>query len=80
MMDNDTLYLLSVNYQTQSASYITDPGHHGGLFDLSMSIKDAKVFDSREAAWNHRGNIDRAETWDITPISAKDLFKQRLAT
>ena len=80
MMDNDTLYLLSVNYQTQSAAYITDPRFPDDLFDLSMSLNDAKVFDSREAAWGHREDIDRAETWDITPISAKELFKQRLAT
>ena len=76
---NKILYILSVNYQTQSASYITEPRHHGGLFDLSMSIKDARVFDNKQDAWDWREIIDRAETWDITPISAKDLFKQRLA-
>ncbi len=47
-------------------------------FDMSMSIKDAKVFYSKQDAWNFREDVGRAQTWQITPMSAKAVFERKL--
>lgn len=45
----------------------------------AIDICDAKVFYSKQEAWNYReDNISSA--WQITPISAKTLFTKKLKT
>ena len=78
---SDTIYLLTISSGGRTTDdgnlYITNPNTDHDEFDLSMSIKDAKVFYSRQDAWNFREDIDRRE-WQITPMSALNVFKRKL--
>ena len=81
---NDNIYVLSATYST--------PGADGNMymseryeFDVTDNIADtvttnienAKVFYSRQDAWNYREDAPSAG-WQITPISAKVLFTKKL--
>ena len=86
-MSNDTIYLLSLTCNTAEGTSIymcnyvqgnVDPGERDDYkFDMSQDIRHAKVFYSRQDAWNFREDVDRRE-WQIMPISAKKLFTKKL--
>ena len=90
MTPNDNIYLLTISHNTPGGdgnlymcNYIegrVDPGERDDYkFDMSMNIKDAKVFYSRQDAWNFREDVGRAQTWQITPMSALKVFTKKLA-
>ena len=79
---NDIIYLLSLssNASEDGNIYMCNPQtkfNGEEKFDMSMSIKDAKIFYSRQDAWNFREDVDRRE-WQITPMSAKAVFERKL--
>lgn len=89
MIPSDTIYLLTISNNTPGGDgncymcdYITgrvDEGERDDYkFDMSMNIKDAKVFYSKQDAWNFREDVDRADTWQITPMSALKVFTRKL--
>ena len=92
MTPNDNIYLLTITNNAPGGDgnmYMTeyikgrivdaDPGERDDYkFDMSMSIRDAKVFYSYSDAWNFREDVDREYTWQITPMSAKAVFERKL--
>jgi hypothetical protein len=89
MTPNDNFYLLTISNNTPGGDgniYMCDyiPGRvdegdrDDYKFDMSMDIKDAKVFYSRQDAWNFREDVGRGHTWQITPMSAKAIFERKL--
>ena len=83
---NDTIYVLSATYNSpdgdgggnmyMSARYEFDVTDN--IADtVAMNIENAKVFYSRQEAWNYREDAPSAG-WQITPISAKTLFEKKL--
>jgi len=86
---NDDIYLLTISHNTPGGDgnmymceYVTGNAHPDDRddykFDMSMDIKDAKVFYSRQDAWNFREDVERAQTWQITPMSALKVFTRKL--
>ena len=83
MTPNDNIYLLTISNNTPGGDgniYMCNPQtkfNGEEKFDMSMSIKDAKIFYSRQDAWNFREDVDRRE-WQITPMSALKVFTRKL--
>ena len=80
MTPNDTIYLLSMsdNRGGDGNMYVNCHAREdGSLAHISMSILNAKVFYSKQDAWNYREDI-HMNHWQITPISAKKLFERKL--
>lgn len=80
---NDTIYVLSATYASNlgdGSMYISERynGPHIGECDtIATRIEDAKVFYSRQDAWNYREDAP-SSGWQITAISAKTLFTKKL--
>ncbi len=90
MTPSDTIYVLTISHNTPGGdgniymcNYKTGDVEDGERddykFDMSMNIKDAKVFYSKQDAWNFREDVGRAQTWQITPMSALKVFTRKLA-
>ena len=82
-MKNDTAYVLSSTYNqgTNSGSvYFKGPAeiNPNTLDEVSKELKYAKIFDTEKEAWECKEYISATKTWQITPISRKRLFKNRL--
>jgi len=81
---NDNIYLLTITNNAPGGDgnlYMCNPqtkfnGEYN--FDMSMSLRDAKVFYSYSDAWNFREDVDREYTWQITPMSALKVFTRKL--
>ena len=82
-MSDDTVYVLSATYNHPNKSgsmYLK--GHDtmsliNKLDEICTELTEAKVFYSRQEAWNWREDA-ASSGWQITPISAKRLFTDKL--
>lgn len=83
---SDTIYVLSAtcrNGDGDGSMYIRGTHEFGDdklntiTVTVAVNIENAKVFYSRQEAWNYREDIP-SNAWQITPISAKTLFTKKL--
>ena len=82
---NDIIYVLSATYNGPNAGddgnmYLGERYEQqilGNTDTIAMSIENAKVFYSKQEAWNYREDAP-SSGWQITPISAKVLFTKKL--
>lgn len=82
-MNNDIAYVLSSTYNqgTESGSvFFKGPSkiNPNTLDEVSKDLKYAKVFDTEREAWECNEYNSATKTWQITPISRKRLFKDKL--
>lgn len=82
-MANDTAYVLSSTYNqgTNSGSvYFKGPAeiNPNTLDECTKDLTYAKVFDTEKEAWECNEYNSATRTWQITPISRKRLFKDKL--
>ena len=84
MTANDTIYVLSATYHSgdgDGSMYIRGSrlnAHGAEVNTIANDITEAKVFYSKQAAWNYREDAP-SNGWQITPISAKKLFTKKLS-
>ncbi len=84
-MSNDTIYVLSATYNSPEVASAGGSMYLKGrntikaarLDEICMELTEAKVFYSRQEAWNWREDA-ASSGWQITPISAKKLFTEKL--
>jgi hypothetical protein len=79
---SDTIYVLSATYHSgdgDGSMYLRGEYALGGnsVNEVATEITEAKVFYSRQDAWNYREDAP-SNGWQITPISAKKLFTKKL--
>jgi len=86
MTPSDTIYVLSFTYSDGygdgsmylSGRYEPSNGELNAISDtIATDLVDAKVFYSKQEAWNYREDAS-SNGWQITPISAKKLFTKKL--
>lgn len=85
-MSNDTIYVLSATHnkgRETGSMYLKEPGPRlsvglgTNLDEICTELTKAKVFYSRQDAWNALESA-ASSGWQITPISAKRLFTEKL--
>ena len=82
-MSKDTVYVLSATYHSgdgDGSMYMSEryTGQVFGETDtIATDLTDAKVFYSEGEAWDYREGAP-SNGWQITPISSKRLFKDKL--
>ena len=84
MTPSDTIYVLSATYHSgdgDGSMYLK--GEYDAFSstthanEVANDITEAKVFYSRQDAWNYREDAP-SNGWQITPYSAKKLFTKKL--
>ena len=79
---SDTIYLLSISdHRGEDGNMYIGNNHRDdeAMSHVDLSILGAKVFYSKQDAWNYRED-NHMQHWQITPISAKKLFTKKLQT
>ena len=81
---SDTVYVLSATYHSgdgDGSMYLNGRERRstgiGENDTIATDLTDAKVFYSEEEAWDYREGAP-SNGWQITPISSKRLFKDKL--
>ena len=76
---NDTIYVLSMSNGVSGELFISVSGDYIDMLDrkITRNINEAKVFYSRQDAWNYKED-EPTSGWQITPYSAKKLFTRKL--
>ena len=77
-MSNDTIYVLSMTDSDGKSIFVK--GKHAAktvIDNITKNLTKATVFYSKQEAWNWRED-SASQGWQITPISAKKLFTEKL--
>lgn len=82
-MINDNVYVLSASYRSGDGGgnmYIKGPAaiNPNTLDEIVTELTEAKMFETEKDAWHYREYNAASSGWQITPISRKRLFKDKL--
>lgn len=78
-MSNDTIYVLSMTDSNGESIFVKDKYDWAPSIDgIVRNLTEARVFNTKEEAWDWRETA-ASSGWQITPISAKRLFTDKLA-
>lgn len=77
-MSNDTIYVLSMTDSVGESIFVKGQYDWAASIDnVTKNLTEARVFCRKQEAWNWRED-SASQGWQITPISAKKLFTEKL--
>lgn len=77
-MSNDTVYVLSMTDSNGESLFVMGKYDWADSIDsIVKNLTEARVFNTKEEAWDWRENAAYSG-WQITPISTKRLFTDKL--